>query len=533
MNPKLFQSLVEQSTEAILLLDEAATVRYANPATTRVFGLTPEAAQGLTLLDSIFSSDGSNLSDLFVACRNQPGMEVLLSGFYEHPDEADLLYGEGRLINHLDVPEVQGILFYFREMPAESQGPVGWGLLDDLAPDIRALREKHRKYRDKATNRGAQNSVAPGIKTILDALRRSAEDLTQQLEQRKTMIDALPHQIYVKDRLGQFVNANPAARQARRISPDGLQRQVDDIAGKTDFEYYPREFAEQIQDAEQTVIRSAAPMVNREFLLERGGERQWMSVTMVPIRDPDGTVIALVGLSLDITQRKQTEEALQKAKEDADSANRAKSEFLANMSHEIRTPMNGILGMTELALDTLLTNEQRRYLSMVKQSADNLLSVINDILDFSKIEAGKLTLESVEFDLRNLIADSLDALRLRADAKELELLLHALPEVPDKIVGDPTRLRQILLNLVGNAIKFTERGQVVVEVAATEEYGPVPEEKSRTGDLRFSVRDTGIGIAPDKLAIIFDPFTQGDTSTTRKYGGTGLGLAITRQLQTS
>ncbi len=257
--------------------------------------------------------------------------------------------------------------------------------------------------------------------------------------------------------------------------------------------------------------------------VRKDGTRLPVSVSATAMRDEHGEVRGFIGIATDISERKQVEQALRAARDAAESATRAKSEFLANMSHEIRTPMNAILGMTELLVEMEPTPEQRQYVRLVHDAAESLLQVINDILDFSRIEAGQLVLDAHPFRLRDAFGDAVSTLAVRAREKRVELAYRVHPDVPDALIGDLGRLRQVLMNLVGNAIKFTDEGEVVVDVSAQPEAGGGVR-------LQLEVRDTGIGIPADRQQAIFEPFTQADASTTRRFGGSGLGLTISRKI---
>jgi PAS domain S-box-containing protein len=262
-----------------------------------------------------------------------------------------------------------------------------------------------------------------------------------------------------------------------------------------------------------------------EYSIPFPSEERWFLARVSPIYSPDGSCRTVCMTSRDITIRKQGEDDLRSAKDAAEAASEAKSEFLANVSHEFRTPMNGILGMTDLVLDTEVTSEQREYLEMVKTSADSLLGLLNDILDFSKVDAGKMELAPAEFQFAADLGEILKVMQFRGNQKGLEISWHLDPRIPEMLVGDSLRLRQVIINLVGNAIKFTENGHVALDVSQENEA----EDEVL---LHFRIQDTGIGIPDNKQAVIFEAFTQADSSATRNYGGTGLGLAIASRLVT-
>jgi PAS domain S-box-containing protein len=356
---------------------------------------------------------------------------------------------------------------------------------------------------------------------ITDARQADAEHqrLSNQL---RLLLETTDQGIYGIDQEGRctFINRAAAAMlgySGEEVLGRGMHRLIHH--SREDGSHYP--------DSECPIYRvlreGGACRLTREVLWRKDGTSfpaEYSSSTIVHEGRPQGAVVTIT----DVTERRHAELELRKAKEIAESANRAKDEFLANVSHEIRTPMNAILGMTELALDSQLTDSQRQILTTVKSAADNLLSILNDLLDFSKIEAGKLELNATDFSLRTSVGDTVRTMAIRADRKGLELICDVHPDVPDALFGDAGRLRQILLNLIGNAIKFTEKGEVVVQVNV---LSNVPDQDV---ELQFTIRDTGIGIPSEKHAAIFRAFEQEDSSTTRKYGGTGLGLTISTKL---
>ena len=355
----------------------------------------------------------------------------------------------------------------------------------------------------------AFNNMANNIEGLIASLGKS-ESKNKLLA---TIVEQSSEAIWTKDLAGTITSWNSGAATMFGYSPAEAVGRALNVAEST---------------PQEEEVRMQRLLAGEKFsydarAMTRSGTAIDIQVAVAPLLDDANRCIGSIAVARDVTQHKRSEEALRLAREAAESASQAKSSFLARMSHEIRTPMNGVLGMTELLLETGLTGTQRKYAETVQRSGQNLLGIINDLLDFSKIEAGKLELENVDMDLRRTIEDVIDLLAERAHVKGLELACSIPANLVTYVKGDPLRLGQVLTNLVGNAIKFTEQGSVVIRVTSVEQT-------AKRVTMRFEVSDTGVGISPDAQSRIFDEFSQADGSTTRKHGGSGLGLAISKQL---
>ncbi|MBF0623557.1 MAG: PAS domain S-box protein [Magnetococcales bacterium] len=409
-------------------------------------------------------------------------------------------------------------------LPDHAGEPDAWGLrsgwcqpiLSTHGQVLGAFAQFHAQPRQP--DQAERDAVAHGARLagiVLERVR-TRQELERQRQLLEGIVDNSPAAIYVKDAAGRYRLTNP---QWEKVT--GVPR--EQALGRHGSELFGMEVAANLRKEDLAVLGSRHPVTSEEVLQNDQGRRTFLSLTF-PLFDKTGAIHSTCGISTDITARKAMEEDLRQAREAAEAANRAKSAFLATMSHEIRTPMNGILAMAELLADMDLPSRARANLQIIRTAGATLLTVINDILDFSRIEADRLVLESIAFDPRALVEDLLEMFRGGARDKGIRLVRRIARDLPPALLGDPTRVRQVLFNVVSNAVKFTLAGSVRVRVFRETPVvdGLVP--------FAIQVRDTGIGIPPEKMADLFQSFSQADSSTTRQFGGTGLGLAITRRL---
>jgi len=491
-----YQMLVEKGWEAIVLFGRDGEILYCTQAVTRVLGYEPQEMVGRKAVEFIDPDGIDEWRNVMERVLQLPGEGVAVHARVRHKD-GSWRYLEGVLTNLLHEPGVGAIL---------------------------------NNFRDCSERRQAEE--------VLLAERSFSESLFR----------SMPGTVYVFDQAGKFHRWN---RNFELVS--GYS--ADEVAQSNPAVFFSEEEREHLAEKIQEVFQTGHATMEAPL---RSKDGKLTPYTFTGVRIALGNGFGLVGVGIDMSARKQAEDSLRQlteeletrvrqrtteleqanvilhanddelrvAKDIAVAANAAKSEFLANMSHEIRTPMNGVLGMLDLTLRSDIDPRHREFLGLAKSSAETLLRLLNDILDFSKIEAGKLELESTPFRLRDTLGDTMRTLATQVHEKRLELTLSIAPDAPDALVGDPGRLSQVVVNLVGNALKFTARGEIDVRV----------ERESQTEEgvsLRIAVRDTGIGIAPEKQQLIFGAFTQADSTTTRQYGGTGLGLAICEHLATA
>ena len=458
----LFQQIIDHLPVSIYVKNEQSDYVLVNEQGARVLGHTPDKIVGKTDRDFLL------------------------------PDHAAARYAEDREV-------LRNGVTIAREQMISLNGEVRYWL--------------GRKVRLNAGN--GNMLVLQAVIDITD--RKKAEiELQRQREFIERVIETDPTLIFVKDEDCRYVMVNSAYAKTF-----GLSR--EQFIGKKfeELHHQPEEIAAETW-SDQRVLELGAETVADVTLTRSKDQRRHFMAIKKPLRMPDGRIHVL-GIKQDISELKYNEQALMEQTRKVENASRAKSEFMANMSHEIRTPMNGILGMTELVLNSPLNEEQRQYLSLARASANSLLAIINEILDFSKIEAGRMTIEQTGFDFYELMSEISKPLALQAHTRGLSFFAKIDPEIPSRLVGDPTRLRQVLTNLLSNAVKFTAEGQVTLEINCLGcEYEDL--------HLEFIVSDTGIGVAADKQSLIFEPFAQADGTTTRKYGGTGLGLTISSRL---
>jgi PAS domain S-box-containing protein len=461
-----FRTITSSVRDAIIMVDSDGNVSFWNKSAERIFGYTAEEAQGKELYNLIVPD-------------NHISEDVEAFEIFRKTAEEKVVDVEG--IIELEAKRKTGDVF-----------PIA---LTAATVNIQ----------------GKLNTAA----VIRDITRRKQEE-----KERRVLSSAVEQSsvvILITDTDGIIEYVNPKFTKVTGYTREEVLGKKPNILNSNIHE---PEFYKELWDT----IKAGRDWNGELFNRKKNGDLYWDSSFISPIKDSKGRITHFVAIKEDITERKQIENELREAKRSAEAASRSKSEFLANVSHELRTPMNAIIGMTELMLDTRITKEQREYLNIVQRSSNSLLSLLNDILDLSKIEAGRLMLEPLPFSLRGSLGDTAKTLSVQAHKKNLELVYYIDSEVPDRLIGDAGRLRQIIVNLIGNSIKFTKEGEIVLKIEVLEE---LPDTRVL---LHFLISDTGIGIPGEKLDTIFDKFSQADASTTRRYGGSGLGLAISSRL---
>ncbi|MEO6994067.1 MAG: PAS domain S-box protein [Lacunisphaera sp.] len=472
LSEERLSNIYRAMADGLVLQDGTARILECNPAAERILGLSRDQIMGRTSLDPRWHtvrSDGSPL----------PGDE--------HP--AIVTIRTGRTVRNFEM----GVY--------KPDSSVTW-----ISINTEPL----------TTKSGAVREVICGFSDITER-KNLEESVHRERELLRTVIDLLPSPIYLKDRDSRFLMVNQAL--ARCLAKDSPAQ----LVSLCDFDLFDSEVASAFRADDEAVLAGLPVRAKEETTLFPNGEKRTYMTTKVPFRDAQGNVTGILGIGVDITERKQLQDSLALARDQALEASRLKSEFLANMSHEIRTPMNGIVGMAELLMDSILDDDQREMGRVIQISAENLLGIINDILDFSKIEAGKLRIEPVEMDLRAVVDDAIVLLLPLAEKRRLELTCEFDPAIEGLLLGDSGRIRQVLLNLAGNAVKFTLKGRVSIMIRQLEE-------RTTEREIEVRIQDTGIGISPAAQKQLFQAVTQADGSTTRRFGGTGLGLAISRQL---
>lgn len=390
---------------------------------------------------------------------------------------------------------------------------------DEIMEEVQGLDRDRQvmnfKFERLLKDKNVLNSL---LKKTTEDLKNAVEALKIRAEELSILLSTIPALVYFKDKTLKYILVNKAFERFINLPFYGIQgKKVEDLLPEYKTNNY--------QEMEMEVIESGLPLYNIEEVIHKGGKEVWLTSNLAPYRDNEGEIIGLVGISWDITDRKKYENELQKAKEQAEEGTRAKSEFLANMSHEIRTPMNGIIGMAEILKEANLGKQENENLDILISSTRSLLSLVNDILDISKIEAGKVELELEDFQIRHILKDIENIMFIRAEEKALDYKTFISSNVPEFLKGDPYRLKQIILNLVNNAVKFTEKGHVHIFIDITDE------DKDFIS-LEVKIVDSGIGVTDNGKKNLFQLFSQVDTSTTKIYGGTGLGLSIAKRLVT-